>query len=107
MIAFGLQVDRIGRSPWWNTRQTFTKRDDTNPRNVAVPYNFRELAKPDRPLDFRHGTLNTYAHHHCRCDECKTAWNTYQLKLQRKRRYVSSLQKCNPTLSLFNEDGHV
>lgn len=30
------------------------------------------------PARVQHGTINAYANHRCRCDECRTTWGDYQ-----------------------------
>jgi hypothetical protein len=32
-----------------------------------------------------HGSASTYTNHHCRCDECKAAWNAYVSKRRMQR----------------------
>lgn len=38
------------------------------------------------PDDPRHGTLNGYSNHRCRCEACKETWRDYCLQ-KRKRRF--------------------
>lgn len=35
-------------------------------------------------LDVEHGLTSTYTNHKCRCDLCRTSWNTYQRKFRKK-----------------------
>jgi hypothetical protein len=47
------------------------KRSRTSPK---LCYHHRVLNGPD---DHRHGTINGYSNHKCRCDLCKAAWREY------------------------------
>jgi hypothetical protein len=76
--------------------QTFTKRDQVNPRNVAVPY---EYGTSERVPTYAHGTLYAYDRYRCRCEPCRRAKST-----QHKRRYLATRRKFTVVQhSLFQE----
>jgi hypothetical protein len=53
-----------------------------------------ELAKDDP----RHGTVNGYGNHFCRCDACRAAHCAYHAKYMAKVRQTKELVKCRDVL---------
>jgi hypothetical protein len=48
----------------------------------------RNRASGLEPGDPRHGTVNGYDNHRCRCDDCKAAWARISADRRRRRAYV-------------------
>lgn len=52
-------------------------------------------------LEHWHGTLGGYTYHHCRCDECRSAWRAYRTQPHvRARNNATARARRGPELTL-------
>jgi hypothetical protein len=48
----------------------------------------------------KHGTIGCYTNHKCRCDECRSAWATWQRRARQRRR-TSGAAAVHGTVSTY------